>query len=121
MENTESKDTYKVLHLINKNPEAKTLGEHFTPITRIEEFDEKPTLKQMQSWTDSGMIEVITVKHEGEHRHAIIDEEGKYNNTNTPNSIATRKWWQYLKDAKYSWGNDVIVGNCAVLLNFELE
>ena len=111
MENTESKDTYKVLHLANRE------GEH----NNVEEYDEKPTLKEMQAWTDSGLIELIHVIHEGEHRHAIIDEEGKYNNLNTQNSMATRKWWRFLKDNNYSWGNDVIVGNCAVLLNFELE
>ena len=117
MENTETKDTYKVLHLLNNNPD----GKQDTPMTKVEEYDEKPTLKEMQAWTDSGLIELIHVIHEGEHRHAIIDEEGKYNNSNTQNSMATRKWWRYLKDNKYTWGNDVIVGDCAVLLNFELE
>jgi len=113
----EDKNNFKVLHIGS----SKDKGGTYTNTRTLEEFDDKPTLKEMQSWTDSGVIEVLTVMHEGEECHAIIDEEGKFNTNNEINGMATHKWWTYLRGNGFAWGQDMIVGNCTVLLNFELE
>ena len=49
---------------------------------KVVEYDEKPDLETMQSWTKSGTIEVLHVVHDGKECHAIIDEEGKFDNSN---------------------------------------
>jgi len=87
----------------------------------IVEYDEKPDLKTMQSWTKSGMIEMITVMHDDKECHAIIDEEGKFVNSNEINKMATTKWNGWLRKTGRTAFGDMIVGKCSVLINFELE
>jgi hypothetical protein len=107
-------EKFEVLHILDvPNEDGISLD--------YQEYEERPSLKQMQSWTKSGMIELINVRHNDRDCQAIIDEEGKFNNSNEINKIASRKWWNWLKRNNYAWGNDMIVGKCSVLLNFELE
>tara|TARA_R100001163_G_scaffold42467_1_gene32102 strand:- start:306 stop:635 length:330 start_codon:yes stop_codon:yes gene_type:complete len=107
-------EKFEVMHILDvPNEDGNSLD--------YQEYDERPSLEQMQSWTKSGMIELVTIRHQGKDCHAIIDENGKFDNTNNRNQIATSKWWHWLKNNNYASGNDTIVGKCSVLLNFELE
>jgi len=107
-------DTYNVMH-INDVPNDE--GVFF----EIVEYDEKPDLKTMQSWTKSGTIEVLNVIHDGKECHAIIDEEGKFDNSNEINKMATTKWYKWLRKTGRTAFGDMIVGRCSVLINSELE
>tara|TARA_B100002019_G_C21171165_1_gene548523 strand:- start:739 stop:1068 length:330 start_codon:yes stop_codon:yes gene_type:complete len=107
-------DTYNVMHIFDVPNDE---GEFF----EVVEYDEKPDLETMQSWTKSGMIEVITVMHEGKECHAIIDENGKFDDTNVINQMASTKWYTWLIDTGRTAFGDMIVGKCSVLTNYELE
>jgi len=57
---------------------------------------------------------------EGEKRHAIINEEGKIYNLPV-NVEATLMYDEFKAKHGYEVANDIVVGTCAVLTNFELE
>ena len=94
----------------------------------IEEFklhyDEYPSFDEIKSWIadnrSRGMIEHINVLHEGNECDAIIDEEGKIYDLDV-NPIATIMYDKFKEKHGYIVGNDLVVGTCAVLTNFELE
>ena len=94
----------------------------------IEEFklhyDEYPSFDEIKSWIaddkSRGMIERISVLHEGNDCDAIIDEEGKLCDLDM-NPVATAMYDMFKRKHGYIHGNDVVVGTCAVLTNFELE
>ena len=88
-------------------------------------YDEYPSLDEMKSWISIGkhkdMIELIHVlDDEGEKRDAIINEEGKIYNLPV-NVEATIMYDEYKAKHGYEVANDIVVGTCAVLTNFELE
>ena len=94
----------------------------------IEEFklhyDEYPSFDEIKSWIadnrSRGMIEHINVLHEGNECDAIIDEEGKIYDLDV-NPIATTMYDEFKAKHGYEVANDIVVGTCAVLTNFELE
>jgi len=106
--------TYNVLH-ISDVPNEEGL------FIELIEYKNPPDLNEMQSWTKSGLIELIHVLHNGRECHAIIDEEGKFDNTNEVNGLATMKWRNYLKNNDLTALGDMIVGKCSVLTNYDLE
>ena len=88
-------------------------------------YDEYPSLDEMKSWISIGkhkdMIELIHVlDDEGEKRHAIINEEGKIYGLPV-NLEATLMYDEFKAKHGYEVANDIVVGTCAVLTNFELE
>ena len=88
-------------------------------------YDEYPSLNEMKSWISAGKhrdtIELICVlDDEGEKRHAIINEEGKIYNLPV-NVEATLMYDEFKAKHGYEVANDIVVGTCAVLTNFELE
>tara|TARA_R100001480_G_scaffold145928_1_gene144318 strand:+ start:128 stop:517 length:390 start_codon:yes stop_codon:yes gene_type:complete len=88
-------------------------------------YDEYPSLDEMKSWISAGKhrdtIELICVlDDEGEKRHAIINEEGKIYNLPV-NVEATLMYDEFKAKHGYEVANDIVVGTCAVLTNFELE
>ena len=88
-------------------------------------YDEYPSLAEMKSWISAGKhrdtIELICVlDDEGEKRHAIINEEGKIYNLPV-NVEATLMYDEFKAKHGYEVANDIVVGTCAVLTNFELE
>jgi hypothetical protein len=88
-------------------------------------YDEYPSLNEMKSWISAGKhrdtIELICVlDDEGEKRHAIINEEGKIYNLPV-NVEATIMYDEFKAKHGYEVANDIVVGTCAVLTNFELE
>ena len=88
-------------------------------------YDEYPSLDEMKSWISAGkhrdMIELIHVlDDEGEERHAIINEEGKIYGLPV-NLEATLMYDEFKAKHGYEVANDIVVGTCAVLTNFELE
>jgi hypothetical protein len=98
--------------------------EEFSPNTYAtsylrHEYDEHPTLEEMKSWVDDGWIEHIRVIHNGRECDAIIDEEGKLKGLPV-NPLATSEYHAWLTKRGLEL-DDVIVGNCAVLTNFDLE
>ena len=107
-------DTYNVLH-ISDVPNEDGL---FLDLVK---YKTKPDLKEMQSWTKSGLIEVLTVNHNGRECDAIIDEEGKFYTDNEVNTIATVKWRKFLKHNGLTAYGDMIVGKCSILVNYNLE
>jgi hypothetical protein len=107
-------DTFNVLH-ISDVPNEEGLFIDFV------EYETRPDLKEMQSWTKSGLIELIHVTHNGRECHAIIDEEGKFDTSNEVNVMATVKWRNYLKKNGLTAYGDMIVGKCSVLTNYDLE
>tara|TARA_R110000850_G_scaffold18742_10_gene57611 strand:+ start:96 stop:425 length:330 start_codon:yes stop_codon:yes gene_type:complete len=107
-------DTYSVMHIDDVPNDEGMFFE-------IVEYDEKPDLETMQSWTKSGTIEVLHVVHDGKECHAIIDENGKFDGSNEINKMASIKWYKWLKKNKRTAFGDMIVGKCSVLINFELE
>lgn len=107
-------NTFDVLH-ISDVPNNDGL------YTKLIKYDNKPDLKEMQSWTKSGLIELVTVFHDGKECDAIIDEEGKFYTDNEVNRIATVLWRKYLNDNGLTAFGDVLVGKCSVLLNYNLE
>lgn len=89
------------------------------------EYDEYPSLNEMKSWISAGKhrdtIELICVlDDEGEKRHAIINEEGKIYGLPV-NLEATLMYDEFKAKHGYEVANDIVVGTCAVLTNFELE
>ena len=79
----------------------------------------------MKSWISAGKhrdtIELICVlDDEGEKRHAITNEEGKIYGLPV-NLEATLMYDEFKAKHGYEVANDIVVGTCAVLTNFELE
>tara|TARA_Y100001938_G_C8084700_1_gene431254 strand:- start:1497 stop:1826 length:330 start_codon:yes stop_codon:yes gene_type:complete len=107
-------NTFDVLHLTDV---ANELGLYM----ELVQYETKPDLKEMQSWTRSGLIEVINVNHNGRECDAIIDEEGKFYTDNKVNTMATVKWRKYLRHNGLTAYGDVIVGKCSILVNYNLE
>mgnify|MGYP003145766055 CR=1 FL=1 len=85
----------------------------------MHEYDEHPTIEEIKSWVDDAWIEHIRVIHNGKECDAIIDEEGKLKGLPI-NPIATSEYHAWLSSKGLPL-DDVIVGNCAVLVNFNLE
>jgi len=88
-------------------------------------YDEYPSLDEMKSWISAGKhrdtIELIHVlDDEGEKRDAIINEEGKIYGLPV-NLEATLMYDEFKAKHGYEVANDIVVGTCAVLTNFELE
>ena len=107
-------EKFEVLHILDvPNEDGNSLD--------YQEYDERPSPKQMQSWTKSGMIELLTIRHQGKDCHAIIDENGKFDNSNEINKMATTKWNKWLRKTGRTAFGDMIVGRCSVLINYELE
>ena len=89
------------------------------------EYDEYPSLDEIKSWISIGkhkdMIELIHVlDDEGEKRDAIINEEGKIYGLPV-NLEATLMYDEFKAKHGYEVANDIVVGTCAVLTNFELK
>ena len=112
---------YKVKHLTNGDNPMPYATENSVEIVEYDE-GEQPSLADMKTWVRSGnnsMIELIKVIHEGKTCHAVINEEGKI--IDLPfNLNATIEYQAWLRENDLLV-NDVIVGNCAVITNFELE
>ena len=107
-------DTFDVLHISDVPNEDGLFIE-------LVEYETRPDLKEMQSWTKSGLIELVNVIHNGRECHAIIDEEGKFDSSNQVNGLATMKWRNYLNKNRLTALGDMIVGKCSVLINYDLE
>jgi|TARA_R110000803_G_scaffold41582_2_gene89291 hypothetical protein len=104
---------YNVKNLVNNDIPYAT--EHSEETIKL---DRQPTLEEMREWVD-GRIELIRVIHEGRECHAIINEDGKSNGLPF-NLNATVRYHAWLTKQEYLL-DDVIVGNCVVLTNFDLE
>ena len=84
-----------------------------------EEFENHPTLEEMKAMVGDGWIEHIKVIHEGEDCDALINEDGK--RLELPvNPIATEKYHAWLAKNQLPL-EDIIVGDCAICTNFNLE
>jgi hypothetical protein len=80
--------------------------------------DKEPTGKELREMV-GGWLEMVNVIYEGRQCQAIINEEGKLNNLPV-NYEATSMYHSYLHENGYHV-DDVIVGNIAIMTNFELE
>ena len=106
---------YKVKHLINNDVPYATQHSEQTI-----EYDEgkEPTLEELQEWV-GGYIEVIKMIHDDRECMGIINEEGKLKDLPF-NLNATVEYHEWMRRREFEL-DDVIVGNCAVMTNFDLQ
>ena len=86
--------------------------------TIVHEELEEPTLEQLREWV-GGHIELIWVEYKGRECMAIINEEGKLDDLPL-NIEATNMYHEWLALRGFDV-SDVIVGNCAIMTNFDLS
>ena len=83
------------------------------------EFEDHPTLKEMQIMVGDGWIEHLKVVHEGRVCDALINEDGKRLGL-LVNPIATEKYHAWLAKNQLPL-EDMIVGDCVICTNFSLK
>ena len=80
--------------------------------------DQEPSGEELRTMV-GGWLEMVNVVFEGRHCQAIVNEEGKLNGLPV-NLEATSMYHAWLHENGFSV-DDVIVGNMAIMTNFNLD